>query len=130
MPPIARKNDSIVGLDTHVVMVPSPSGQVPTPMPFNFSGSINGGLATSVKADDLPVAVVGSTADNSPPHIPTGGSFQKSPKDKATVVDGSGTVFADDKKVARKGDAADSCDDLGASKNAHVTGGSGTVVAG
>lgn len=130
MPPVARKDDRIVGMDMHIVMVPAPSGQVPTPMPFTFSGTLNGDLASDVKANDLLVAVVGSTADNSPPHIPAGGTFQQQPKDKATIVDGSGSVFANDKKVARVGDPADSCDDLGGSRNAHVVAGSGNVVAG
>lgn len=129
MPPVARKDDSVIGLDMHVEMVPTPGGQVPTPLPHTFSGPLNGGLATTVKADDQPVAVVGSTADNSPAHIPSAGSFQSSPKNKATVVDGSGTVFANDKKVARVGDPADSCDDLGGSRNAHIASGSGTVIA-
>lgn len=130
MPSIARKNDRIIGMDTHVVMMPTPGGQVPTPLPFTFSGTISDGVASSVKADDLPVAVVGSTAPNSPPHIAVGGSFQNAPKDEATVVVGSSTVFANDKQVARMGDAADSCDEIGATNNAHIVGGSATVVAG
>lgn len=130
MPPVARANDRIVGMDTHVEMVPTPGGTVPTPMPFNFSGKIGGDLASNVKANDKLIAVVGSTADNSPAHVPNAGPFQRSPKNKATIVDGSGTVKANDKAVARLGDPADSCDDLGASRNAHVIEGSSNVVSG
>jgi uncharacterized Zn-binding protein involved in type VI secretion len=120
VPKIARKNDRIVGLDTHIVLLPAPTGKVPTPMPMPFSGPITDALAATVFADGKPVALVGSKADNSPGHTAPGGDFMKTPDDKATVSEGSGTVKADGKAVARVGDAADSCDDMGATKSSHI----------
>jgi uncharacterized Zn-binding protein involved in type VI secretion len=120
MPPIAKKNDRIVGTDTHIVMVPTPAGQVPTPMPLPFAGPITDSLASSVFVDDVPVVVRGSEANNQPAHIAPGGQFMNTPKDKAQVVAASSSVFANDVPIARIGDAATSCDDMGAEQNAHI----------
>ena len=61
----------------------------------------------------LPAAAVDSTADNTPPHIPTppGVSFQSPPADKAIVKIGSQTVKINGKQAARNGDMADTCND-------------------
>ena len=111
--PAAKQGDQIVAVDTHIVLVPSPSGAVPTPMPHPFSGMLNGGLSSDVKIMGKPAAVVGSTADNSPPHVPTapGVSFQKPPANKATVQMGSMTVKINGKAAARNGDKALTCND-------------------
>lgn len=111
--PAAKANDQVVGVDTHIVMVPSPGGPVPTPLPHPFSGIINGGTIDSVKIAGQPAAVVGSTADNTPAHIPTppGVSFQKPPSNKATIQTGSASVKIGGKKAARLGDTAKSCND-------------------
>jgi uncharacterized Zn-binding protein involved in type VI secretion len=111
--PAAKQGDQIVAVDTHIVMVPSPTGPVPTPMPHPFSGMLNGGLSSDVKIMGKPAAVVGSTADNSPPHVPMapGVSFQKPPANKATVQMGSMTVKINGKAAARNGDKALTCND-------------------
>jgi uncharacterized Zn-binding protein involved in type VI secretion len=112
--PAAKKGDQIVAVDTHIVMVPAPSGSpVPTPLPHPFAGIINGGLSDDVKFMGMPAATVDSTADNSPQHIPTppGTSFQKSPANKATIKMGSETVKINGKKAARNGDTAETCND-------------------
>ncbi|HKO58448.1 MAG TPA: PAAR domain-containing protein [Thermoanaerobaculia bacterium] len=111
--PAAKANDQVVGVDTHIVMVPSASGTVPTPLPHPFSGMINGGTISSVKIGGQPAAVVGSTADNSPAHIatPPGVSFQKPPSNKATIQLGSATVKIGGKQAARVGDTAATCND-------------------
>jgi len=111
--PAAKANDQIVGVDTHIVMVPSPGGPVPTPLPHPFSGIINGSTISTVKIAGQPAAVVGSTADNTPAHIPTppGVSFQKPPSNKATIQTGSATVKFGGKAAARLGDTAATCND-------------------
>ena len=109
--PAAKQDDKVVGVDTHVIMIPSPGGPVPTPMPMPFNGSLSGSLSTSVFIDNKAAAVEGSTAMNSPSHIPAGGPFQKPPSNQATVDDGSPTVFFDGKKAARMGDPAKTCND-------------------
>jgi len=89
--PIARQGDQVVAVDTHIVMVPTPGGPVPTPLPHPFSGQLDGALSSSVKANGKAVATVDSTATNQPSHIPTppGTSFQKPPANKGTVMIGS-----------------------------------------
>ncbi|MGI9303718.1 MAG: PAAR domain-containing protein [Gammaproteobacteria bacterium] len=112
--PAAKKGDKVVATDTHIVMVPAPSGApTPTPLPHQFNGMINGGLSSNVKIMGNPAATVGSTADNTPPHTPTspGTSFQKPPSNKATIQKGSQTVMINRKPAARSGDTALTCND-------------------
>lgn len=112
--PAAKQGDQITGVDIHIVMVPAPPAPpVPTPLPHPFSGIINGGLSSDVKIMGMPAATVDSTADNTPPHIPTppGVSFQKPPANKAKIQMGSMTVKINGKAAARNGDIAMTCND-------------------
>jgi uncharacterized Zn-binding protein involved in type VI secretion len=127
--PAAKKGDDVVSLDTHVIMIPSPGGPVPTPIPMPFSGKLSGELSSTVMIDSQPAATKGSTADNSPAHIPAGGPFQKSPSNKVTVQKGSATVFIDDKQVARLGDPAMTCNDPADAPNGSIIA-SGTMFVG
>lgn len=109
--PAAKEGDSILAIDTHVVMVPSPGGPVPTPMPLPFSGKLSGDLAPSVFIDNKHAAVEGSTARNEPAHSAPAGPFQAPPANKGTVQQGSATVFFANKPAARMGDPATTCND-------------------
>jgi uncharacterized Zn-binding protein involved in type VI secretion len=111
--PAAKKGDQINATDTHIVMVPSATGTVPTPLPHPFTGIISGALSSDVNIMSMPAATVDSTADNTPPHIPTspGVSFQAPPSNKATIKAGSTTVNINGKAAARNGDTADTCND-------------------
>jgi uncharacterized Zn-binding protein involved in type VI secretion len=109
--PAAKQGDQIVAVDTHIIMIPSPGGPVPTPLPHPFTGMIAGGLSANVKIMGMPAATLGSTADNLPPHIPQGGPFQKPPTNKATIMIGSPTVLINGKPAARNGDMALTCND-------------------
>jgi uncharacterized Zn-binding protein involved in type VI secretion len=111
--PAAKANDQVVATDTHIVLVPAGPSLVPTPLPHPFTGILDGSLATNVKIAGLAAAVVGSTADNTPPHIPTppGVSFQKPPPNRGTVQLGSATVRIGGKPAARSGDTALTCND-------------------
>ena len=109
--PAAKKGDLIVATDIHIVMIPSPGGPVPTPLPHPFTGQIDDGLSDDVNIDGQPAAVVGSKASNMPAHIPQGGNFQKPPADKATIQTGSAGVFINGKQAARNGDTALTCND-------------------
>lgn len=109
--PGAKQGDKVVAVDTHVVLVPSPGGPVPTPTPMPFNGKLSGSLCTKIFIDNKAAAVVGSTAQNSPAHIPTGGSFQSPPSNQATVKQGSNTSFFENKGAARMGDPAMTCND-------------------
>ena len=109
--PGAKQGDQVVAVDTHIVMIPSPGGPVPTPLPHPFTGQIDGDLSTDVNIEGKPAAVQGSTATNTPSHIPQGGPFQKPPANRATIQSGSGTVMINGKPAARNGDTALTCND-------------------
>jgi uncharacterized Zn-binding protein involved in type VI secretion len=109
--PAAKMGDKVVGTDTHIYMIPSPGGPVPTPLPSPFNGTINGGLSTNVFIEKKPAATVGSTATNTPPHLPQGGPFQIPPTNMGTIISGSATVFINKKPAAGAGDTANTCND-------------------
>jgi uncharacterized Zn-binding protein involved in type VI secretion len=111
--PAAKANDQIMATDIHIVIVPVGPAQVPTPLPHQFSGMIGGSTVGSVKIGGQAAAVVGSTAQNSPAHIPTppGVTFQKPPANQATVQMGSATVKIGGQPAARNGDTAMTCND-------------------
>ncbi len=111
--PAATANAVVTAVDTHIVMVPSPGGPIPTPLPHPFSGTLTGGLINTVKIGGQPAAVVGSTATNNPQHIPTppGTSFQVPPQNNGTVFQGSATVMIGGQPAARSGDPVQTCND-------------------
>jgi uncharacterized Zn-binding protein involved in type VI secretion len=109
--PAAKQGDQITATDTHLVLIPSPGGPVPTPLPHPFVGIIDGGLSADVKIMGMPAATVDSTAANTPPHIPQGGPFQAPPSNRATIKTGSATVKINGKTAARNGDTAMTCND-------------------
>jgi uncharacterized Zn-binding protein involved in type VI secretion len=109
--PAAKQGDQIVATDTHIIMIPSPGGPVPTPLPHPFTGIIDGSLSRDVKIMGMPAAVVGSTATNTPPHIPQGGPFQSPPANRGEIMLGSMTVKINGKFAARSGDTAKTCND-------------------
>lgn len=109
--PAAKQGDQVMATDTHIVMIPSPGGPVPTPLPHPFTGQLDGNLSLDVNIEGKPAAIQGSTATNTPSHIPQGGPFQTPPKDQATIQMGSGTVLINGKPAARNGDIALTCND-------------------
>lgn len=109
--PAAKQGDQVMATDTHIIMISTPGGPVPTPLPHPFSGMLDGSLSSDVNVEGKPAAVQGSTATNTPAHVPQGGPFQKPPSNRATVQLGSGTVFINGKPAARNGDKAMTCND-------------------
>lgn len=109
--PAAKQGDQVIATDTHIVMIPSPGGPVPTPLPHPFVGMLDGQLSSDVNIEGKPAATEGSTATNSPSHIPQGGPFQTPPANQGTVQQGSGTVFINGKAAARTGDVVKTCND-------------------
>ena len=128
--PAAKQGDHVIAVDTHIVMIPSPGGPVPTPLPSPFAGMIMGGLSSNVKIMGMPAATLGSTADNLPPHIPQGGPFQKPPSNQGTVQTGSQTVLINDKGAARNADPAMTCNDPADAPTSSIVTGSPTVMIG
>ncbi|CAG0963649.1 hypothetical protein METP1_00852 [Methanosarcinales archaeon] len=109
----AKQGDKIMATDIHIVLVPSASGTVPTPLPHTFVGIIDGNLSQDVKIMGMSAATADSTATNTPSHIatPPGTSFQNPPSNKATIKLGSQTVKINGKMAARNGDTAMTCND-------------------
>ncbi len=112
--PAAKQGDQVIGSCIHNVLVPSPGGPVPTPLPHPFVGILNGNLSTNVMVSKMAAATLGSMADNTPPHIPTppGTSFVVPPTNKATINKGSATVMINKKPAARMGDMAMTCSEV------------------
>jgi uncharacterized Zn-binding protein involved in type VI secretion len=108
-PPAAKKGDQVTALDTHMIQPPGPTSPVPVPHPF--AGIIDGALSGNVKIEGFDAATVDSTASNTPPHVPIGGSFVNPPSNKGKITTGSGTVKINGKKAARAGDTAETCND-------------------
>ena len=109
--PAAKQGDQITATDTHIVIIPGPPGTSLLPHPF--VGIISGSLSQDVKIGGLPAATVDSTADNTPPHIPSppGTGFSSPPSNKGTIKVGSATVKINGKAAARNGDTAMTCND-------------------
>jgi uncharacterized Zn-binding protein involved in type VI secretion len=107
--PAANQGDRIVGLDIHIIQPPGPTSPVPVPHPF--SGILNGQLSTNVNIQSMAAATLGSTATNTPPHIPIGGSFVNPPRNQGRIIKGSATVLINNKPAARAGDTALTCND-------------------
>jgi len=106
--PAAKQGDQIVATDFHVVIPPSGT---PSPVPLPFTGVIDNKLSTDVKIEGMYAATVGSTATNSPSHIPPAGSFQTPPMNRGEIITGSTSVFISGKSAARSTDTAKTCND-------------------
>lgn len=109
--PAAKQGDQVTATDIHIILVPSPTGTTPTPIPHPFTGIISGSLSTNVNIMKRPAATLGSTAENVPPHIPQGGAFQIPPRDRAQITTGSARVMINGQPAARNGDTALTCND-------------------
>ncbi len=111
--PAATANSSVTGIDIHFVLVPTPGGPVPTPLPHAFNGTIDGGLVNNVKINGQPAAVVGSTATNEPAHFRRhrGPDFRSRQRISGSVFIGSATVRIGGKAAARNGDPVTTCND-------------------
>lgn len=109
--PAAKQGDQVLSVDIHIVMIPTPGGPVPTPLPHPFTGMLDQKLSNDVNVEGMAAATQGSVATNSPPHIPAGGPFQTPPKDKGEIMLGSTSVFINGKPAARAGDTALTCHD-------------------
>lgn len=107
--PAAKQGDKVTATDRHLIQPPGTAPPVSTPLPF--AGIIDGGLSGDVNIMGLPAATKGSTATNTPPHVPVGGTFVNPPTNKATIITGSATVSINGKPAARSGDTANTCND-------------------
>lgn len=109
--PAAKYGDQVIATDTHIVLIPTPGGPVPTPLPSPFTGIIEENVSTNVMIGGRPAATVGSIAINTPPHIPEGGPFEVPPTNQGEIMMGSMTVLINKKPAARNGDTVLTCND-------------------
>ena len=110
--PAAKQGDQVVATDTHIVMIPSPGGPVPTPLPNPFVGQLDGSLSSDVNIDGQ----AGRGARARPPRTRRrtsrrAGRFRCRRRTRATIQLGSGTVLINGKPAARNGDTAMTCND-------------------
>ena len=128
--PVARMNDPVTGTDIHIVLIPSPGGPVPTPLPHPYAGRIATGCVTNVLVNGQPVAVDGSGTQLNAPHIPQGGTFQRPPTGMGRVIAGPCTVLAGGQRLACTGDQVMTCNDPVDAPTSVITSGSTNVTAG
>lgn len=130
--PAATEGAQVVGVDTHIVLVPSPGGPVPTPLPHPFSGAVRSGVVPTVTIGGKAVATLDSVAVNSPAHLPTppGTAFQRPPANQGVVAMASTTVLAGGKGIARVGDQVRTCNDPADAPVGTIVGPAGTVLVG
>jgi RHS repeat-associated protein len=122
--------DPVLGLDIHIVLVPTPAGPVPTPVPQPFVGMVFdpvglalgaamgmalGGGPGLVLVNNLPVTNAGTAVTNllTLPHLPVPGvAFAKGkPGNDAELFFGSLNVSLGGSLGVRLGDIAMSCSD-------------------
>src|SRR5688572_17672237 len=114
-PPAAKQLDIVMGIDTHIVLIPSPAGPIPTPIPHPHVGMLLDPMdfipmvGTAVKVNGLPRAVAGTAGKAIPPHIPMGGPFAKPPSNESEMFMGSMTVHADGEPLSYAGLPVLSC---------------------
>jgi uncharacterized Zn-binding protein involved in type VI secretion len=105
--PVARQDDPVEAMDTHTVLSPSPS-----PAQLPFKGPLVAKLSPDVLVNGRPAAVVGSIAQNTPPHVPPPStSFQRPPTNLGRVVAGAPQVLVNGQPLARVGDPVETCND-------------------
>jgi uncharacterized Zn-binding protein involved in type VI secretion len=128
--PAARQNDPVTGIDTHILLVPSPGGPVPTPTPLPYAGQLALSLSTDVLINGRPAATQGSMSQQQPHIPPPGTSFSKPPTNLGRVVLGSPTVLVNGKPLARMGDQVATCNDPVDAPTSAITAGSPDVLVG
>jgi uncharacterized Zn-binding protein involved in type VI secretion len=111
--PAANAASLVQGVDTHIVLVPSPGGPVPTPLPHVFAGRFTAGLVPSVTIAGQPAVVDASMTVNAPAHLPTppGVSFASPPTNQGAPQLGSASVFIGGQAAVRHGDPVRTCND-------------------
>lgn len=111
--PAARAGSMVISTDIHIVLVPTPGGPVPIPLPHTFVGQMSSGLVQTVLIGGQPAANLGTLAANQPPHLvtPPGTSFTRPPTNQARMLLGSMSVRVGGQPAMRNGDMAFTCND-------------------
>jgi RHS repeat-associated protein len=111
--------DPLVGIDTHITLIPSPAGPIPTPLPNPYVGMVFDPmdyvpfLGATVKINGLPRGIAGGSGQALPPHLPLAGPFAKPPSNESEIFMGSATVVADGSPQSFLALPVLSCQDIG-----------------
>jgi hypothetical protein len=113
--------DLVLGVDIHIMLVPTPAGPVPTPLPHPFTGLVLDPTGAAMNAamgggvvlvNGLFVTNCGTGVMNIPPHLPVPGPFAKGkPENDAELWFGALNVSMGGSLAVRLGDIALSCSD-------------------
>ena len=124
--PAAKFGDIVIGVDLHLVMVPTPGGPVPTPLPHVFQGIVYDPVGAAIGAalgavfgggglvlvNGLPAGNTGMEVKGTP-HLPTPPGTAFAPNDvpdhQGTLVTGSKTVSFSGSSAARLTSLVASC---------------------
>ncbi|MEL6852460.1 MAG: DUF6531 domain-containing protein, partial [Bacteroidota bacterium] len=119
MIPAVKMLDPVMGIDIHIIMIPTPGGPVPTPIPHPFTGMVFDPcdllpiIGATVMVNGMPRAQAGTAAMAVPPHIPIGGPFMKPPANEGEMFMGSSTVLVEGEPFTYMGLPVLSCNDIG-----------------
>ncbi len=115
----AKHFDPLVGIDTHITLIPSPAGPIPTPLPNPYIGIVFDPmdyvpmLGATVYINGLPRGIAGGSGQALPPHIPLAGPFAKPPTNESEIFMGSSTVVVDGSPQSYLALPVLSCQDIG-----------------
>lgn len=113
---IGKQFDIVMGTDIHIILIPSPGGPIPTPIPHPFIGMICDPLdfvLGKILVNGIPRAQAGSGVMATAPHIPLGGTFAKPPSNSGDIFMGSATVSAEGQPLSYMGLPTLTCQDIG-----------------
>lgn len=121
---MAAQDDRVMGMDVHIMVIPSGPSTTTVPLPHPFIGKLDDGLSDDVSIGDKKAALKGSKAKHDDPtHMQLPGTikFQNNPKKEGEVTGGtSSTVKIDGKEAAVIGSLVTTCNDIGARNNSTV----------
>ena len=121
---MAAQDDRVMGMDVHIMVVPSGTGTTTAPLPHPFMGKLDDGLSDDVSIGDKKAALKGSKAkhdDSMHMQLPGTIKFQNNPKKEGEVTGGtSPTVKINGKETAVIGSLVTTCNDIGARNNSTV----------
>lgn len=121
---MAAQDDRVIGMDVHIMVIPSGPGTTTVPLPHPFIGKLDDGLSDDVSIGDKKAALKGSKAkhdDSMHMQLPGTIKFQNNPKKEGEVTGGtSPTVKIDGKEAAVIGSLVTTCNDIGARNNSTV----------
>ena len=121
---IAVEGDKVMGMDTHIMVIPAGMSTANVPLPHPFIGKLKDKLSKDVKIKDKKAATKDSVAkhdDSMHMQLPGTIKFQKNPKKEGKVTGGtSRKVKINGKEAAVIGSQVSTCNDMGMQNNSTI----------